>query len=152
LVMLPTGPGGGPIFLQPPAASRYSPRRGLTTARRGRNMVTLPGLALALGGCLTPWPSGADGRAGTSENARWPPSGAVGRRPAAPGDTAMETTRAQEAEHDAALVQRCLGGDAEAFHRLTARYYRPVSAFVLKRVGRPDVVEDLAQEAFLEAF
>jgi RNA polymerase sigma-70 factor (ECF subfamily) len=64
----------------------------------------------------------------------------------------METTRAAEAEQDAALVQRCLDGDAEAFHRLTARYYRPVSAFVLKRVQRPDVVEDLAQEAFLEAF
>jgi RNA polymerase sigma-70 factor (ECF subfamily) len=64
----------------------------------------------------------------------------------------MQPSRAAEAEQDAALVQLCLGGDAEAFHRLTARYYRPVSAFVFKRVGRTDVVEDLAQESFLEAF
>jgi RNA polymerase sigma-70 factor (ECF subfamily) len=53
---------------------------------------------------------------------------------------------------DAALVQQALGGGTEAFHQLTVRYYRPVGAFILKRVHRPDLVEDLVQETFLEAF
>jgi RNA polymerase sigma-70 factor (ECF subfamily) len=53
---------------------------------------------------------------------------------------------------DAELVRRCLGGERDAFHELTVRYYRPVGAFLLKRVGRPDVVEDLAQETFLQAY
>jgi len=53
---------------------------------------------------------------------------------------------------DTDLVRRCLGGEHDAFHELTVRYYRPVGAFLLKRVQRPDVVEDLAQETFLEAY
>jgi RNA polymerase sigma-70 factor (ECF subfamily) len=53
---------------------------------------------------------------------------------------------------DSELVRRCLGGERDAFHELTLRYYRPVGAFLLKRVRRPDVVEDLAQETFLEAY
>jgi RNA polymerase sigma-70 factor (ECF subfamily) len=53
---------------------------------------------------------------------------------------------------DAELVSRCLGGDIDAFQALAERYYRPVGAFVLKRVGRPDVAEDLVQETFLEAY
>jgi RNA polymerase sigma-70 factor (ECF subfamily) len=55
---------------------------------------------------------------------------------------------AQERE----LVERSLGGDAEAFQALAGRYYRPVGAFLLRRIGRSDVVEDLVQETFLEAF
>jgi RNA polymerase sigma-70 factor (ECF subfamily) len=54
--------------------------------------------------------------------------------------------------HDAELVGRAAGGDAEAFRLLTVRYYRPVTGFVFKRVRRPDVVEDLVQETFLEAW
>ena len=50
------------------------------------------------------------------------------------------------------LVQRCLAGDARAFQSLTERFYRPVSSFLYKRLQRVDVVEDLAQETFLEAF
>jgi RNA polymerase sigma-70 factor (ECF subfamily) len=53
---------------------------------------------------------------------------------------------------DSDLVRRCLGGERDAFHELTVRYYRPVGAFLLKRLRRPDVVEDLAQETFLEAY
>jgi RNA polymerase sigma-70 factor (ECF subfamily) len=64
----------------------------------------------------------------------------------------METTTEDERRGEALLVERALRGDARAFHDLTLRYYRPVSAFVLRRVQRPDVVEDLAQETFLEAF
>jgi RNA polymerase sigma-70 factor (ECF subfamily) len=65
----------------------------------------------------------------------------------------MDTTEADEhSPSDAELVFRCLRGDTEAFHVLTERYYRPVSGFIYKRVQRPDLVEDLAQETFLEAF
>jgi RNA polymerase sigma-70 factor (ECF subfamily) len=53
---------------------------------------------------------------------------------------------------DAELVGRCLGGDGEAFQALAVRYYRPVAAFLYKRLQRPDLVEDLVQETFLEAY
>jgi RNA polymerase sigma-70 factor (ECF subfamily) len=53
---------------------------------------------------------------------------------------------------DAELVRLTLRGQSEAFHQLTERYYRPVGGFILKRVQRPDLVEDLVQETFLEAF
>ena len=59
-----------------------------------------------------------------------------------------QPSRAEEAE----LARWAARGDAEAFRRLTTRYYRPVGGFILKRVRRPDVVEDLTQETFLEAF
>ena len=51
-----------------------------------------------------------------------------------------------------ALVLRCVAGDGAAFQTLTLRYYRPVGAFIYKRVQRCDLVEDLAQETFLEAY
>lgn len=53
---------------------------------------------------------------------------------------------------DAELVAACLAGDRDAFHRLTLRYYRPVCGYLLRRTGQPDLVEDLAQETFLEAY
>jgi RNA polymerase sigma-70 factor (ECF subfamily) len=53
---------------------------------------------------------------------------------------------------DAELVDQTLRGVTDAFHQLTVRYYRPVGGFILKRVGRPDPVQDLVQETFLEAF
>jgi RNA polymerase sigma-70 factor (ECF subfamily) len=66
---------------------------------------------------------------------------------------AMDTTAADERQQwDVDLVGRCRAGDTEAFHQLTQRYYRPVAAFILKRIARPEVVEDLTQDTFLEAF
>jgi RNA polymerase sigma-70 factor (ECF subfamily) len=53
---------------------------------------------------------------------------------------------------DAELVSRCAGDDRAAFQELTTRYYRPVCGFLLKRTREPDLVEDLAQETFLEAY
>src|SRR5438477_13181150 len=55
-------------------------------------------------------------------------------------------------EQDRELTRRAAGGDGLAFEALTDRYYRPVGGFLLRRVGLADVVEDLAQETFLEAF
>ena len=43
-------------------------------------------------------------------------------------------------------------GDESAFHQLTERYYRPVCGFLFKKLQRADLVEDFAQETFLEAF
>src|SRR3982751_737129 len=62
----------------------------------------------------------------------------------------MEAELSPEQERE--LARRAAGGDGLAFERLTDRYYRPVGCFLLRRVGRADVVEDLAQETFLEAF
>jgi RNA polymerase sigma-70 factor (ECF subfamily) len=53
---------------------------------------------------------------------------------------------------DADLVAMCVQGDADAFQELTGRYYRPVCGFLFKKVQQADLVEDLAQETFLEAF
>jgi RNA polymerase sigma-70 factor, ECF subfamily len=53
---------------------------------------------------------------------------------------------------DAVLVEQTLQGATAAFQQLTLRYYRPVAGFVFKRVGRYDLVEDLVQETFLEAW
>jgi RNA polymerase sigma-70 factor (ECF subfamily) len=53
---------------------------------------------------------------------------------------------------DADLVTLCVQGDEAAAHVLTARYYRRVCGFLYKRLQEPDLVEDLAQETFLEAF
>jgi RNA polymerase sigma-70 factor (ECF subfamily) len=57
-----------------------------------------------------------------------------------------------EPASDDDLVEQTLRGDRSAFQQLTLRYFRPVGAFILKRVERPDLVEDLLQETFLEAY
>ena len=71
----------------------------------------------------------------------------------APGAAVTPIMEARTSQgQDLELAQRAARGDAEAFRHLTVRYYRPVGGFLLKRVNRPDVVEDLVQETFLEAY
>ncbi len=67
-------------------------------------------------------------------------------------ESTMPDERLEQQGIDAGLVRRCSEGGKEAFGELTERYYRPVCAFLWKRVQRSDLVEDLAQETFLEAF
>jgi RNA polymerase sigma-70 factor (ECF subfamily) len=55
-------------------------------------------------------------------------------------------------EADADLVRQTVRGDGQAFEVLAARYYRAVGGYLLRRVQRADVAEDLTQETFLEAF
>jgi RNA polymerase sigma-70 factor (ECF subfamily) len=62
------------------------------------------------------------------------------------------SSRMEPTSSDADLVNQTLRGSTEAFHQLTTRYYRPVGGFIFKRIGRSDLVEDLVQETFLEAF
>jgi len=50
------------------------------------------------------------------------------------------------------LVLLAARGDRTAFADLTRRYYRPVASFLFKRAGQADLVEDLTQETFLQAF
>jgi RNA polymerase sigma-70 factor (ECF subfamily) len=57
-----------------------------------------------------------------------------------------------QADSDTELVRQAIAGSAQALTALARRYYRPVGAFLLKRVQQPDLVEDLVQETFLEAF
>src|SRR5262245_30614534 len=64
----------------------------------------------------------------------------------------METEADLSPEQERELARRAAAGDGPAFETLTVRYYRPVGGFLLRRVGLADVVEDLAQETFLEAF
>jgi len=53
---------------------------------------------------------------------------------------------------DAALVHRCLDGDADAFRELVERYQGAVHATAYYYVGRYSAAEDVAQEAFLGAY
>src|SRR5437764_13946285 len=76
----------------------------------------------------------------------------TGHRSLIPGNWAFAMPDELTAEKETELVRRSAGGDRDAFETLTIRYYRPVGGFLLRRVQQPDVVEDLAQETFLEAF
>jgi len=53
---------------------------------------------------------------------------------------------------DAQLVFRCLDGDTEAYGQLVEHYQRAVHATAYYYVGRYGAAEDIAQEAFLEAY
>lgn len=51
---------------------------------------------------------------------------------------------------DRALVAGILAGETELFDELFGRFYGRVFGFALRRVGRPDEAEDIAQEVFLQ--
>ncbi|GMW02344.1 MAG: RNA polymerase sigma factor [Candidatus Hydrogenedentota bacterium] len=53
---------------------------------------------------------------------------------------------------DAQLVQRCLEGDTDAFGKLVESYQGAVFATAYYYAGRYGAAEDIAQDAFLEAY
>src|SRR5262249_11009298 len=53
---------------------------------------------------------------------------------------------------DAALVAESLAGDREAFSRIVERYQRLLCSLAYSATGRLSESEDLAQEAFVEAW
>lgn len=55
-------------------------------------------------------------------------------------------------EDDSALVQRCRGGDRQAFEGLVLRYQRPVFNVALRMLHNPQDALDVAQTTFLKAF
>jgi RNA polymerase sigma-70 factor (ECF subfamily) len=50
---------------------------------------------------------------------------------------------------DMTLIKEVLDGNAKAFTELVRKYQAPVYALVLRRVGRADVAEEIAQDVFL---
>jgi RNA polymerase sigma-70 factor (ECF subfamily) len=63
-----------------------------------------------------------------------------------PSDTA------DPVDDEARLIERSRGGDAAAFTQLVAVHQGRVRAYIGGTVGRPEVVDDLAQEVFIAAF
>jgi RNA polymerase sigma factor (sigma-70 family) len=53
---------------------------------------------------------------------------------------------------DAALVQHCLSGDADAFGVLVHKYQEMVYAYAFQKVGNEADAKDIAQEVFLRAY
>lgn len=66
------------------------------------------------------------------------------RRPVAGPDTA-------QAAADAALLERARTGDAEAREQLVRRYLPDVYRAAVRVLGDPDLAEDAAQDAFINA-
>jgi RNA polymerase sigma-70 factor (ECF subfamily) len=55
-------------------------------------------------------------------------------------------------EDDSALVERCRGGDRQAFEGLVVRYQKPVFNVALRMLHNPQDALDIAQTTFLKAF
>lgn len=53
---------------------------------------------------------------------------------------------------DATLVQHCLAGDPEAFSMLVRKYESAVYGLCYHRIGNFADAQDLAQEAFVQAY
>jgi RNA polymerase sigma-70 factor (ECF subfamily) len=53
---------------------------------------------------------------------------------------------------DAAIVQRVLGGDVEAFSMLVERYYDHYVRFAVHLVGNREDAEEVVQDTFLRAY
>ncbi|HBP00554.1 MAG: RNA polymerase sigma factor, sigma-70 family [Candidatus Uhrbacteria bacterium GW2011_GWF2_41_16] len=53
---------------------------------------------------------------------------------------------------DEVLTNRMRDGDASAFEQLYERYFQKIYTFVIRRVSRREVAEDLVSEIFLKAF
>ena len=53
---------------------------------------------------------------------------------------------------DGERIKRCLDGHADEYRYFVERYQRPVLAFLTGRLGRADLAEEAAQEAFLRAY
>ena len=63
-----------------------------------------------------------------------------------------ENTAAMDVLPDANLVAACLAGDREAFERIVERYQRLLCSLAYSATGSLSESEDLAQEAFMEAW
>jgi RNA polymerase sigma-70 factor (ECF subfamily) len=58
-------------------------------------------------------------------------------------------TKAQEEQ---ALIERCLGGEPESFRPLVQRYQRLAFSVALRMLGSRADAEDVAQQAFVDAY
>lgn len=55
-------------------------------------------------------------------------------------------------DQEQVLIQRALGGDAEAFGELVVLYQQPIFNLAYRMLGDPQEAEDAAQEAFIRAY
>jgi RNA polymerase sigma-70 factor, ECF subfamily len=79
-------------------------------------------------------------------------SGAIGPAVAASIRTTLAALpRARDAEENR-LVARCLAGEVEAFRPLVQRYQRLAFSVALRMLGSRADAEDIAQQAFVDAF
>ena len=59
---------------------------------------------------------------------------------------------ARQDEQEELLIARCLQGDVEAFRPLVQRYQRLAFSVAFRMLGSPADAEDVAQQAFVDAF
>jgi len=65
---------------------------------------------------------------------------------------ASRATAVVRDEEEAALIARCLAGDADGFRPLVQRYQRLVFSVALRMLGGRAEAEDVAQQAFVDAY
>jgi RNA polymerase sigma-70 factor (ECF subfamily) len=77
-------------------------------------------------------------------------TGAIALESAAPG-APRAATAGRDAEEQS-WIARCLAGDAESFRPLVQRYQRLVFSVALRMLGGRAEAEDVAQQAFVDAY
>lgn len=58
----------------------------------------------------------------------------------------LKTERGEQDREDLALLQRVATRDKQAFERLYARYYQPLSRYLSRLMRRPDMVEEAVND------
>ncbi|HXJ21445.1 MAG TPA: sigma-70 family RNA polymerase sigma factor [Polyangia bacterium] len=79
-------------------------------------------------------------------------SGAIIARAVAAAAASPARTAAARDEEESRLIARCVSGDVEAFRPLVHRYQRLVFAVAFRMLGSRADAEDIAQQAFVDAF
>src|SRR5204862_314162 len=79
-------------------------------------------------------------------------SGAVSASILASPELAEIRAAARRDEEEESLIARCLEGDVEAFRPLVQRYQRIAFSVALRMLGSRADAEDVAQQAFVDAF
>lgn len=79
-------------------------------------------------------------------------SGAVSASILASPELAEIRAAARRDEEEESLIARCLEGDVEAFRPLVQRYQRLAFSVALRMLGSRADAEDIAQQAFVDAF
>jgi RNA polymerase sigma-70 factor (ECF subfamily) len=79
-------------------------------------------------------------------------SGAIGASVAASIRTTLESAPSTRDAEESDLIARCLAGEIEAFRPLVQRYQRLAFSVALRMLGSRADAEDIAQQAFVDAF
>jgi RNA polymerase sigma-70 factor (ECF subfamily) len=79
-------------------------------------------------------------------------SGAIIARAVAAAASAPSRANGARDEEESRLIARCVAGDVEAFRPLVHRYQRLVFAVAFRMLGSRADAEDIAQQAFVDAF